>query len=342
MRGSQQKVTTNLSSQSSSPRTRKTATLLPRIGLIGAVLVAGFIAGFALAPDAAADTRYYQHTFFDNSLMPGSYFYSSATPSAPSTLEVIGKKLPVETETFLTPPNALRLAWSSQAGGGWDAAIDVVEFRNRQIRFDGDTLYIWVYSPTAIAAADLPLVRLEDVGRNFTAALPLGDFSGSIPAAKWLQIKVPLNKFRTASLHEFHAQTLRRIVFLQGKADGVKHTLILDEIRIDSGVAALRSPSFARSALAIPAARTAPSGRENGAAYLYVPRHLTGSVYERHVDLRWNPPVGKAAASVERYIIYRSGSRSDSRFFPVGTQVRGITRFTDYLGSTAEPLFTAS
>jgi exo beta-1,2-glucooligosaccharide sophorohydrolase (non-reducing end) len=91
----------------------KAATLRARVFLIGALPLAMLV----FAPVAAADTRYYRHTFFDNSLMPGSYFYSSGTPSAPSTLEVVGKKLPVETETFLTPPNALRLAWSSQAGG---------------------------------------------------------------------------------------------------------------------------------------------------------------------------------------------------------------------------------
>ena len=314
MRRSQREATTNRSSQPWITKAGKAVASLPRIGLIGAVLVVGFLAGLAFAPDAAADTRYYQHTFFDNSLMPGSYFYSSGTPSAPSTLEVIGKKLPVETETFLTPPNALRLAWSSQRGGGWDAEIDVMEFRNRQIRFDGDTLYFWVYSSAAIAAADLPLLRLEDVGGNFTAALPLGNFSGNIPAAKWLQIKIPLNKFTTASLHEFTAQTLRRIVFLQGKADGVKHKLIIDEVRIDHA-------KLGGAVGDVPA-----------------PRHLSAKGYERHVDLSWDAPDPAAlnANEVERYIIFRSDD--GDHYKAVGTQIRGITRFTDYVGLASKPM----
>jgi hypothetical protein len=342
VRKSQRKATTNHSRQPSSPKTGKAAASLSQIYLIGALLAAGFIAVLAFAAEAVADTRYYQHTFFDNSLMPGSYFYSSGTPSAPSTLEVVGKKLPVETETFLTPPNALRLAWSSQAGGGWDAEIDVVEFRNRQIRFDGDTLYFWVYSPAAIAAADLPLLRLEDVGRNFTAALPLGDFPGNIPAAKWLQVRIPLNKFTTASLHEFTAQALRRIVFLQGKADGVKHTLILDEVRIDSASSA--ATTVAAYARPFPAASPTSSNElakigalARNASFLPTPQSLSAKSYERHVDLQWKTSGGELAAMAERYIIYRS--EDGKEFRPVGMQVRGSTRFTDFLGLGGDKVF---
>jgi exo beta-1,2-glucooligosaccharide sophorohydrolase (non-reducing end) len=312
----------NSNRQPQNPKTAKTAPLLPQIRLIGALVAVGFVSPLAFASSAAADTRYYQHTFFDNSLMPGSYFYSSGTPSAPSTLEVVGKKLPVESETFLTPPNALRLAWSSQAGGGWDAEVDVLEFRNRQVRFDGDTLYFWVYSPSAIAADDLPLVRLEDVARNFTAALPLGDFSGNIPAAKWLQIGIPLNKFTTASLHEFTAPALRRIVFLQGKPDGARHTLILDEIRIDS-------------------ANHKPNPQVKSASNF----SLSATGYERHIDLSWHEPdflvkSGEASPKfpeVERYIVYRS--EDGKEFRPIGMQVGGSTRFTDYLGLHAQPMY---
>jgi hypothetical protein len=274
-----------------------------------------------IAPSAFADTRYYQHTFFDNSLMPDAYYYSSGTPSAPSTLERVGRKLPVETKIFLTPPNALRLTWSSQPNGGWDAAIDVVEFRNRQIQFDGDTLYFWCYAPTAIAAADLPLLRLEDVGRNFSAPLNWGQFSGDIPPAKWIQVKIPLAKFATASIHEFHPQNLRRIVFTQGAADGASHTVILDEIRIDS--ASHQPPPPVNSA--------------NNFS-------LSAKGYERHVDLSWHSPDFSVSGDappkfpeVERYIIYRS--EDGQEFRPIGMQIRGTTRFTDYVGLHSKPLY---
>ena len=204
-----------------------------------ASIIVGLVAGLLCAvPAVLGDTKYYQHSFFDNSAMPDAYFYSSGKASAPSTLELVHGHLPVNTKIFVTPPNALELNWLSAPNGGWDAAIQVVNFRNREIRFDGDTLYLWCYSQQGIAAGDLPLVRLEDVARNFSAPLHLGEFVEELPAGKWVQIKIPLSRFTTASIHPFSAQNLRLIVFSQGAEDGAKHSLVIDEIRIDSAEAA--------------------------------------------------------------------------------------------------------
>jgi exo beta-1,2-glucooligosaccharide sophorohydrolase (non-reducing end) len=293
--------------------------------LVRAALVFGL--AFGIATPALADTRYYQHSFFDNSLMPDSYYYSSGTPSAPSTLELVDKKLPVDTTAFVTPPNALRLAWSSQPGGGWDAEIRVVNFRNREIHFAGDTLYFWCYSPTGIAAADLPLLRLQDVGRNFSAPLAWEQFYGNIPAARWVQVKIPVSKFVTASIHKFTAQNLAAIVFTQGPADATKHTLLLDEIRIDSSLAAASAiAGYAQNAPGVQSGSKAPIAPPG----LSAPQNLAATGYERHVDLHWDAPDAKSAANVERYIIYRSDSGTPFR--PVGMQVRGITRYRDYVG----------
>src|SRR6266850_204439 len=65
-------------------------------------------------PASHANTEYYRHTFFDNSLTTDSYFYSSGSASAPSSLKLQNDKLPIENQIFLTPPNALRLEWQSQ------------------------------------------------------------------------------------------------------------------------------------------------------------------------------------------------------------------------------------
>ena len=299
------------------------------------------VAAFLVVAPVSADTRYYQHSFFDNSLMPDSYYYSSGTPSAPSTLELIDKKLPVDTTAFVTPPNALRLAWSSQPGGGWDAEIRVVNFRNRQIRFSGDTLYFWCYSANGIAADDLPLLRLEDAGRNFSVPLAWSQFSGNIPAARWVQIKIPLSKFATASIHEFTPQNLAAIVFTQGSADAAKHTLLLDEIRIDdASEAAIAVPPYAEPA------DSAETNSPNGAVKIAVqerriakssdlptPQTLSAKSYERHVDLQWSDPGGEFAGKVERYVIYRS--QNGGNFRPIGMQVRGTTRFVDFIGLDA-------
>jgi hypothetical protein len=317
-------------------RTRKSLSLRPLI-LAGAL--AGLLCG---APALRGDTKYYEHSFFDNSLTPDAYFYSSGKPSAPSTLELVHSHLPVNTGIFITPPNALQMTWQSAVNGGWDAEIRGVNFRNRRIQFQGDTLYLWCYSPQGIASADLPLVRLEDAGRNFSGPLPFGEFAGDLPAARWVQVKIPLSRFVTASIHDFLAQNLRIMVFSQNAADGAKHTLIIDEIRIDSSNAAARSLP--------PAATPGNKARQlEPSSAVLAPRNLTAKSYERHIALHWETADSGSGgagnntqntssavtnllpeAEFERYIIYRS---EDGRAFqPIGMQVRGITRYTDFVG----------
>jgi len=305
------------------------------------ILAGSFAVLLFAAPALLADTQYYQHSFFDNSAMPDAYFYSSGKPSAPSTLELVHGHLPVNAKIFITPPNALQLSWQSAVNGGWDAEIRVVNFRNRLVQFQGDTLYFWCYSQQGIAAADLPLVRLEDAGRNFSSPLSLGEFAGDLPVGRWVQVRIPLSRFVTASIHDFSAQNLRIIVFSQNIADGAKHTLVIDEIRIDSKEAATSWPPAAAS--------------ENGArrlessSALPAPLDLSAKGYERHITLHWQVPdsasegaangtkSGAAAgadlaseAGFERYIIYRS--EDGKNFRPIGMQVRGITRYTDFVG----------
>jgi len=206
----------------------------PRNGNCCSFLFRCFIAAFLLLSPVAADTTYYRHVFFDNSLTRDAYFYSSGKASAPSTLRLQNGKLPVDTKFSLTPPNALRLEWKSAESGGWVARIDVMRFRNREIRFTGSNLYFWVYSWEGIAAAALPILRISDARGEFSAGLKLQSVAGDLPAARWTQIKIPLDQFVTASIHTLDPQQLQSVIFSQGAPDGVPHALLLDEIRIDN------------------------------------------------------------------------------------------------------------
>ena len=49
-----------------------------------------------------------QQEFFQNSESRTSYFYSSGNVSGASRLELINKKLPVDTSSFVSAPNSLR------------------------------------------------------------------------------------------------------------------------------------------------------------------------------------------------------------------------------------------
>ena len=66
---------------------------------------------------AVAATDYYNHVVFDNSITLDSYYYSSGRSVFPSTVRLLSGALPVEKKNFFTPPNALRLEWTSAPGG---------------------------------------------------------------------------------------------------------------------------------------------------------------------------------------------------------------------------------
>ena len=263
---------------------------------------------------AAADTEYYRHVIFDNSLTTDTYFYSSAIANGRSFIEQNNSRLPVETKTFLTPPNALRITWRSENRGGWEAEVRVMDFRNRYPEFSGRNLYFWCYAPQAIAAEDLPSILLStsreglqvaEFPASFTQPLPLAKVVNGVPAGKWIRVRIPLSEFHSASIYEFRPQYLRNVVFHQGRADGVQHTLIVDEFRIDDDAA------------------------DASATSLSAPQNVKAVGYERHVDIRWDPV---ADPKLRRYVIYRS--LDSKNFEPIGIQIPGTSRYTDFLGKT--------
>jgi hypothetical protein len=252
---------------------------------------------------AASD--YFQHAFFDNSVTPDTYYYSNAKFVAPSSVEMHAGQLPVERGIFLTPPNSLRVSWRSDTGGSWDAEIRVVDLRNRRIEFEGDTLFLWLYSPEPIAADKLPRMLLEDTLKQFSISVALGPHAGDLPAKKWTQVHIPLHDFATASIHGFDPLRTHNLYFMQGAADGVAHTLYVDELKIDSGNNAAASD----------------------ASSLLAPTQVTATGYERHIDVKWDAVKGE---DLQAYLVYRSFDGRD--YTPLGMQISSLNRYTDYLG----------
>lgn len=256
---------------------------------------------------AQGQSGYYRQTFFDNSLTSDAYYYSAGTPSAPSTLELIGGRLPVETSIFRTPPNALRLQWKSAKSGGWEAEIRLYQWRNRQIDFPGDTLVFSCYMPDVIRPAMFPRLALKDKDNNFTQPLDISSFVQGSRARQWTEIKVPLSRFVTASIHPFAPNRMNSILFMQGEADSQEHTLIVDEFR------------------------TAGEAASSAMGDLPVIRNLQAKGYERHVDITWDAPREEKFA---RYTIYRS--LDGASFRPIGIQIPGVHRYSDFLGKPGQ------
>ncbi len=286
---------------------------LVTIVVMRTMMICCCVAWLVTAGTAQGDTAYYRHIFFDNSLTPDAYYYSTGKVSAPSKLSLERGRLPLETNIAISPPNALRLEWTSAVNGGWDARIDVMRFRNRQIRFEGTYLYMWCYATARIPAGALPVLRVLDINSQFSGGLPLGSLTGDLPGGRWTQIKIPLDTFRSASIHELTPNLLQSIVLSQGEADGLSHTLILDEIKIDSAEEAAGQEALSeRSSLASPT-------------------NLKATGFERHIDLTWDAAAGP---ELQHYRIERS--TDGGPFMGVGIQVPGITRFTDFLGRVGQ------
>src|SRR5262249_30441576 len=227
-------------------------------------VLAFFLSCLLVASPARAQTEYYHHTFFDNGPRTSSYFDSTGKSVAPSALELQEDRLPLDSKTFLTPPNSLRISWTSRAGGSWAANISVAAFRNREISFSGDSLSFWIFSRDPVPARNLPELRLQDAARNFSRPLSLADFCSDLPAGNGSRVRIPLARILTGSVNPFEPRHLSSITFAQSLADDSPHTLFLDEIRIDDAA----SP---------PVSSSVPSA----------PANLRLRPYERHIDLSW-------------------------------------------------------
>lgn len=250
-----------------------------------------------------AATNYSDRVFFENSSSQKAHYYSSTSVSSPSSLSTVGDRLPVETEHFLSAPNSLRLQWTSRANGGWEAEVHAYLWRNRQINFSGSELRLHVFSPTGMAAADLPLLSLRDTEGNFTRTVPLANFTGDLPAGVWRVIRVPTARLQTASVEAFHSAKTKAVAFVQGRADGREHTLFVDDITFDSARAA------------------------GGRAGLQPVTGVRAEGYERHIDIAWNP---SKDATLARYEIFRS--IDGGAFQQIGTQMPTIARYADFVG----------
>ncbi|MFZ1938799.1 MAG: glucoamylase family protein [Terracidiphilus sp.] len=261
-----------------------------------------------IVPIARADQNYSQQVFFENSLSPDSYFYSQGRASAPSELRLVDEKLPVETSKFVSGPNALELQWESKPEGGWSVEVRLYEWRNRRVEFPGNYLWIWLYATDHIRARDLPKLAIRDTAGDFSQPLDVGAYASDLAAAKWTRIKIPLSAFRTASLHPLQPHRMNTLIFLQGAADSMPHTVYLDDIRIEDLPQNERTPP--------------------------TPIGLAAKGYERHVDITWQPVNDPSFA---QYVIYRS--IGGEAFRPIGVQRPGVNRFCDFTG---DPHMTAS
>jgi len=264
--------------------------------------------GIVLVAPASAQT-YDRHVVFDNARAPGPYHFSVASRIGQSQLEYTDARIPVDTGHFRSPPNSLRLKWTSFYGGDWRVSIDVQHYF-RTNDFDGHRLTLWVYAEDAIAPDASPGLILSDKSGNSTPTVRLlGDVTTLAPHV-WTPVHIVLGDIHDmVNPTQDNAVDFRRLATLtivQGLDDGKPHTLYLDDIRIDDPSTATQGPARA-------------------------PASLTAKGYDRHIDLSWQVD---AEPGVESYRIYRS--IDGKPFEPVAIQKGQIGRYEDFLGASGK------
>lgn len=245
---------------------------------------------------------YAEHVFFDNSISHESYFYSRGKAVAPSTLQLVNNRAPVDNTNFISGPNAIKLHWTSKPNGAWSMELHAPSWSNRSTHFDGHDLSFWIYSEEEISSRALPQIALQDDQGGFTVPIALNTVLHALPAKKWTRVMIPFTSFRTESMQAFQSARLLGIVFAQNIGDGSEHALLIDDIRIETPSSNPRKP--------------------------VAPTHLAAKAYERHVDLTWTATPDPA---VTQYVIYRS--THGENFHAVGVQRPGVGRYMDYLGT---------
>ncbi|MFZ0826549.1 MAG: glucoamylase family protein [Verrucomicrobiia bacterium] len=268
---------------------------------VGAILI-----GLSLTGAGRAETFYDRHVVFDNSPEDGSYYQSEGMVTPPSKLAMVDYKLPVETNHFVSPPNSLRLQWTSAPGGHWQMKLKSVMQYGRKLVFEGDTLSCWCFSETGLSPEAAPRIALQDRDDIGSATISLLADHGPLPAGKWVRLSIPFENFkplfeRTEDL-KCDPSKLAIIWLEQGLDDGQEHTLYLDDVQIYYRDRAEGKPPDAPAGLAVKGA-------------------------ECHFDLTWT---NNPESELLRYQIYRSWD--GDQYVPIGIQQGQWNRFVDFVG----------
>ncbi len=259
------------------------------------------------------ESSYDRHVVFDQAIPARSYCRSEGTVTAPSAIDLVGGRIPLDSEHFLVPPDSLRLTWRSATGGDWQAMLKTRARYGLVNDFDGDTVSFWCFSATGLAPEESPRIHLEDADGGATFTINMLRGRGALPAGRWSEVRLPLAGFRSiyrsTDDDRFDMRRLASVVFEQGLDDNKAHTLFIDDVRVEpSQVAAGPAPA-------------APAG-------------LAITAGERHFDLKWslNPK-----DDVLRYSVYRSWD--GVAYEPVGIQQGNFARYADFVGKPGRTAF---
>ena len=216
------------------------------------------------------------HLYFQDSPDADHYPYSWMELSPPSELERKEepdlRRFPVESDLpSQQGVNCLRLRWRSVEGGDWLAIAAGDGWEANDIS-QTDTLVIWAQSLEGIPAVNLPSVFMEDVTNQKSIFIPLSEHSQDLAAGVWTRLVIPMKLFLESGDGVDYTQ-IKTIGFAQDAADDTRHTLLLDNMRVNTGDG------------------TAPP--------VPAPGGVTAQGWEYHTEIRWNKNTGDPVTGYE-------------------------------------------
>lgn len=232
--------------------------------------------------------------FFDDSPTSVSYDASWGYFNSPSFVERVGEKFPVSEDIKYMGNNSLKLHWKSGATGDWGIAVAKVGWPIHDINTK-DSLTFWIYADSAFLPTDLPKIFLEDFSNNKTTKQNLSDFVTTIVAKVWSKVSIPLQIFKDAP-GSADLTKIKTIYYGKNIADGLHHTMYLDEIRMKSA-----------------------GGGDNIAPV--APVLLFAKGFNKHIDLNW---AKNSEEDLDGYHIYKyngatpvllSNAKADEEFY---------------------------
>lgn len=262
-----------------------------------------------LSAGMQAAERPYDYVFFENSLMKGDYFYSTARYTSPSWLENSRHHLPVTDAVSFTPGNALRLSYVSAPGGDWYGEIQYCPVRGNDFFRDPSILSLQLRLEENMNIAALPTLAIRYADSTYTQSVNLKDYLKNTLPGKWHTVTIPLSAFGIQSLNDGNIKKLAAIALRPGVADGNEYTIYLDDVEL------------------LPASLPA-------VASLDAPVLKEAKAYERHIDLKWTPSEEK---ELKYYRIYRS--LDGVTYQPVAVRRPYMNRYTDFLGEVGRKAF---
>ena len=250
----------------------------------------------------------YNHVFFQNSLMKGSWFYSETSYTPPSHVLNVKGKLPINTDLAFTPGNSLQLNYRSAPEGHWIVNLKYPEWRGKDFLKKGDMLSFWLYVSDKTQKEKLPEIAIGLDEEEISNYIPIGEYISDYSEKKWIQVKLPLEAFIIYKKNS-NSNNIKVISIKQLPNDVGEHEILIDQVEI--------------------------LNEEVAAVQLELPEIKSAKGFERHVDLTWRIEDTEATRYVK---IYRSNDNIN--FTAVGVQSPDeFSRYVDYNGIPGKTYF---